>query len=211
MGNELTDLFNTEVHFLTDIRLGLHEDMTTKMCFVTLMTAHHDFIRESDNVLTRMDASEQDKQYHCYRFFRLLEMHAKAEEEVLYKELRSCNSKDVRVASYAAMDEHDVVFQLEKELLEMGYRELWTEQIEAKAKTVAVLVKNHLKDEEIELFPMAKKLITPERMEELKSHYIAKCKTYLDDSQMTSTDHPLVRVRPTELWRGDEILTMSVH
>ncbi|MES2803838.1 MAG: hemerythrin domain-containing protein [Bdellovibrionota bacterium] len=202
MTNVIEDFFKSivprEALPLEDVRLGLDEALIDEMELMPLMERHHGFLEESIEVLMRKDALDIEKQDHLFRFFRLLEMHGKAEEEVLYTALRSHADKDARLAGFAAQDEHDVAFRIERELLEMGYRDTWNEEIEAKAKVVASLVKNHIKEEESEIFPLAEKLIPQPELERMSETYCVKCKIYLSDSLQTSISHPLTRMSPAE-------------
>lgn len=200
MANVIEDFFKSIVPHealpLEDVQLGLDEALIDEMEFIPLMERHHDFIEQSIDVLMNKASTDVEKQDHLFRFFRLLEMHGKAEEEVLYPVLRDHADKEARLAGFSAQDEHDVAFRMERELLEMGYRDSWNEEIEAKAKVVASLVKNHMKVEELEIFPLAEKLLLRSELERMSETYIVKCKIYLSDSLQTSISHPLTRMSP---------------
>lgn len=201
MTNVIEDFFKSmvprEALPLEDVQLGLDEALIDEMDLIPLMEKHHGYLKESIDVLTRKDAIDHEKQDHLFRFFRLLEMHGKAEEEVLYTTLRNHTDKDARLAGFAAQAEHDVAFRMERELLEMGYRDTWNEEIAAKAKVVAVLVKNHIKEEESEIFPLTEKLIPQPELERMSETYTVKCKIYLSESLETSISHPVTRMHPT--------------
>lgn len=201
MTNVIEDFFKAlvphEALRLEDVRVSLGEAIIDEMELIPVMEKHHDYIKESITVLLSKDATDIEKQDHLFRFFRLLEMHGKAEEEVLYPALRDNADKEARLAGFAAQDEHDVAFRIERELLEMGYRDSWSEEIEAKAKVVAVLVKNHMQKEETEIFPLAEKLLTRSEIKRMSETYLVKCKIYLEESLQTSISHPLTRMHPT--------------
>ncbi|AZZ35463.1 hypothetical protein CIK05_01155 [Bdellovibrio sp. qaytius] len=200
MANVIEDFFKSVVHHealpLEEVYTFLDEALQDQMEFIPLMERHHGHIEESIAVLMSKDALEMEKQDHLFRFFRLLEMHGKAEEEVLYTALQHNSDKSPRVLGFAALDEHDLAFRLERELLEMGYRDSWNDEIEAKAKVVANLVRNHIKEEENEIFPLAEKLISTSHLELMSMNYIEKCKIYLNDSLQTSISRPVVRTPP---------------
>ena len=200
MANIIQDFFKNLAYHetlpLDDVRLGLEEALQDQMEFIPLMEKHHDYIQQSISVLLEKDSSEADKQAHLFRFFRLVEMHARAEEEVLYTALQHNDDREVRLHGFAALDEHDVVFRLERELCEMGYRDNWNEEIEAKAKVVATLMRNHIKEEEQKVFPLAEKVITFSHLELMCLSYIDKCKVYLDSSANTSISNPVIRPQP---------------
>ncbi len=200
MANVIQDFFKNLTYHetlpLDDVRLGLEEALQDQMEFIPLMERHHDYIQQSISVLLEKDSTETQKQDHLFRFFRLVEMHARAEEEVLYTALQHNEEKEARLEGFVALDEHDVVFRIERELCEMGYRDNWNEEIEAKARVVATLVRNHLKEEEQEIFPLAEKVITASHLELMCFTYIEKCKIYLDNSANTSICNPVIRQQP---------------
>lgn len=203
MANVIEDFFKSIVPHealpLDDVRVGLDEALIDEMELVPIMEKHHEYLLESIQVLMSKTATDIEKQDHLFRFFRLIEMHAKAEEEVLYTALRNNAEKEARLAAFASQDEHDVAFRMERELLEMGYRDKWDEEIEAMAKVVAGLVKNHIKEEESEIFPLAEKVISKQELERMSETYIVKCKIYLDESIQTSISHPVTRMHPSGL------------
>jgi hemerythrin-like domain-containing protein len=207
MSNIFKNIFNSNAHTLEDIRQGLVDALDGRVGLIHLIKKHHDFLEESIATLTSKEATDMEKQTHLFRFFRLMEMHGKAEEEVLYTELRRSSVKEARLAGYAAQDEHDVTFRLEEELLEMGYRDTWNEEIQAKGKVAAGLVQYHLRLEENEIFPLAEKVIPVATMENMVKTYITKCLNYLDDSKTTSKDHPVTRMRPTDSWGTPNFLS----
>lgn len=200
MPNIIQDFFkNLDYHEslpLDEVRSGLDEALQDQMEFIPLMERHHNYIQQSISILLEKDTSEPEKQKHLFRFFRLVEMHARAEEEVLYAALQNNDEREARLDGFAALDEHDVIFRIERELCEMGYRDHWDEEIEAKARVVATLVRNHLKEEESEIFPLAEKVIQASLLELMCFSYIEKCRIYLDNSATTSISNPVVRQQP---------------
>lgn len=197
MPNIIEDFFKSivphEALSLEGVRMELDEALIDQMEFIPLMEKHHDNLEESIEVLISKDATDIEKQDHLYRFFRLMEMHARAEEEVLYTALRNKSDKQARLAGFAAQNEHDLAFRVERELLEMGYRNTWNDEIAAKAKVVACLIKNHIKEEEDAIFPLAEKIISRTELESMSETYIVKCKIYLAESIETSVTHPVIR------------------
>ena len=179
MANFFKELVRVEPHTLDEIRVSLDVDKADHKQFIPLLKEHHDYLAESISVLMDKDTTDFQKQEHLERFFRLLEMHGKAEEEVLYTNLQINPEKEVRLEGFSGLDEHDIAFQLEDELTGMGYKTEWTEEIAAKAKVVAGLVKNHIKEEEATMFPLAESHMTEEELEQMRDAYIQKCLAYL--------------------------------
>ncbi len=169
---------------LQEIRNGLKEDQQTNSDFVDLLEKHHDYLEESVSVLTDNEASSASKQAHLGRFIHLLNMHGKAEEETLYVSLRLASDKEARLEGLAGQDEHDVAFLLAKQLKAMNFEISWSEEIDAKAKVLANLVQNHIKEEETEMFTIAENAIEPLKMRVISGFYLEKCKAYLDQELM---------------------------
>ena len=205
MANFFKDLVSAEPHSFEKIEATLDLAETDQVDFIALLKDHHDFLEESIAILEDVDASDVEKQVHLSRFFRLLEMHGKAEEETLYARLRQDVEKDGRILGFCGQDEHDVAFQIESELLKMGYQKTWNEEIAAKAKVVAGLVKNHIKDEEAVTFMIAQRDIDEDELDDLMLEYVAKCRVYLDESKTTSLSNPLFRSHPVDTTPGARI------
>ncbi len=166
---------------LQEIRNTLNEVETTEIDFIDLLEKHHDYLEESISVLTDKEASSSEKQAHLNRFIQLLKMHGRAEEETLYKSLKYATEKEARLEGFAGQDEHDVAFQMAQELEEMNFETAWSEEIDAKAKVLASLVQNHIKEEETEMFTIAENAIEPIKMRVVSETYLEKCKAYLDE------------------------------
>ena len=191
MATFIQKLMGSEPHSLEAIRDSLDKSFENDTDFIALLKEHHGYLEESISVLMDKDASDSYKQSHLIRFFRLVEMHGKAEQETLYISLKKNSEKEARLEGFGGQDEHDVVFQLEDELLAMGYLNDWTEEIAAKGKVAAGLMQNHIKEEESEMFPIAQNDIDESELEMLRDQYITKCKTYLDESAVSAGQRDL--------------------
>lgn len=169
----------TEPHTLQQVRESIDTDAEKETGFISLLKEHHDFLEESIAVIIDPIASIPDKRTHLSRFFNLVEMHGKAEQETLYVHLQHNHDEQARLEGFGGHDEHEIAFKLRDELMAMGYKSQWNDEIAAKAKVVASLVRNHIKEEESIMFPIAKKDLTDEEMEEMRIDYLAKCRSYL--------------------------------
>lgn len=179
MANFLKEIVRTEPHTIDEIRASLDKDLADHKQFVPLLKEHHNFLEESISVLMDTDSTDFQKQEHLERFFRVLEMHGKAEQEVLYNHLKANDAREARLEGFGGQDEHDIAFRLEAELINMGYKTQWNEEIEAKAKILAGLVKNHIKEEESTMFTVATSHMTEEELEDMRDSYVQKCVGYL--------------------------------
>ena len=188
MGNFFQNLVAVEPRSLDQVRDSLDHYQADGMDYFSILKEHHEDLKESIDILTRPDADDAEKRTHLFRFLRLLEMHGKAEQETLYVNLKASVEHEARLEGYGGKDEHDIAFQLEDELNNMGYLMNWNEEIAAKAKVVAGLVLNHIKEEESEMFLIAEKSLSPSLVRAMTDDYLAKCRRYLDESKMMSPE-----------------------
>lgn len=180
--HEIKKTFRHEPHSLSLIRATLLEDKNTESGLVDLLEKHHDYIKESIVILMDKEAKEIEKQTHLERFLHLLNMHGKAEEETLYQGMIKNSEKEARLEGIGGKAEHDHAFEISKELQALNFNIKWTEEIEAKAKVLAGLVNNHIKEEESIMFPIVKKDINEQVLKTLCTEYLSKCSTYINES-----------------------------
>ncbi len=148
-----------EPHSLAEIVISMEEAKRDLDDFLDLLAEHHAYLRESIIVLLDKEGEHSEKQFHLDRFLTLLEMHGHAEEATLYNCLIRNRSKDARLEGLSGRDEHLLAYQLADELRRAGFENNWSDDVNAKAKVLATLVLNHIKEEEDEMFPTAKREI----------------------------------------------------
>lgn len=186
MANFFKELVRTEPHSLEEIRASLDQDLTAHKQLIPLLKEHHNYLEESISFLLDEDSTDFQKQEHLERFFRLINMHAKAEEETLYRHLKENSSISARLQGLIGQSEHEIVYQFEKQLNRMSYKTQWTEGIFAKAKVVASLIKNHIKEEEHTMFTIAASHMTEEELELIRDAYVQKCIGYIVNDRASS-------------------------
>ncbi len=179
MSNFFKEMLRTQPHTLDEVRASLYKDLADHKQLVPILKEHHGYIRESISYLLDNDSTDFQKQEHLERFFRLIEMHAKAEEETLYKHLKETSSIVGRIEGLSGKTEHDIVFHLEVQLNTMNYKNEWSEDIDAKSRVVAIQIKNHINEEEDTMFSIAESHMTQEELEDIRDEYIQKCINYL--------------------------------
>jgi hemerythrin-like domain-containing protein len=91
-----------------------------------------------------------------------LDTHAQIEESLLYPVLKDAD--DTRDLTLESFEEHRIVKQLLSELEQMPKNE---EQWSAKLKVLRENVKHHVEEEEKELFPIAKKVLSKEILDDI--------------------------------------------
>lgn len=176
-----------EKETLKQLRISLDEE-DDETSIIPILENHHKYLKEYVSILTNDDISTKDKQATVTLFFPILNMHTKAEEEVLYHALTEALDKDIRLDGLRGQDEHEIMYKIVHELKLMGAETSWSETIDAKMRVLAGLVKNHLKQEEQVTFPMVEKLIPESTLMDLTDDYLNRCRVYLD---MEMEDTPL--------------------
>jgi hemerythrin-like domain-containing protein len=181
--NQIKKTIHGDPTSIEEIQESLRLSRDADIDFVEVLEKHHEFLEESISVLTDNDAEIPDKQFHLERFLRLLRMHGVAEQETLYVALKDNAVKEARLEGFGGQDEHEVAFQMSDELFAMKFQDAWTVEIEAKAKVVANLVKNHIQEEESQMFSIAKEDIPEAKLQDLTGVYIDKCVALLAELQ----------------------------
>ncbi len=179
--HEMKKALRGEPHSLVAIRNSLDDLQNSQTEFTDLLKQHHHFLKESIVVLMDKESEVAEKQFHLSRFITLLDMHGKSEEETLYRNLRVHAEKEARLEGLGGQNEHEVAYQLSDELEDLNYDFIWSEEVDAKAKVLAGLVANHIREEENEMFPIAQKFFQQSEMKALVEDYIERCRVYLGD------------------------------
>jgi iron-sulfur cluster repair protein YtfE (RIC family) len=110
------------------------------------------------------DSAHAKKQTLFEEIKTALTIHMAIEEEIFYPAVKKVRSKEVKDEIREADEEHHVAKVLIAELSKMTPRD---EQFDAKVTVLKENIEHHVKEEEGELFPDAKKLVSKERLEEL--------------------------------------------
>jgi hemerythrin-like domain-containing protein len=150
---------------------------------IALLTADHRKIRPLLGELEETSDRAADKRGELLQTIeRELKVHAKIEEEIFYPAFRKAAEKqDDKKLYYEALEEHHVVDTVLAELKEAVPA---SEEFAAKAKVLKDLVEHHAEEEETEMFPRARKLMS--RRELLEMHErLAEAKTSLTESILT--------------------------
>lgn len=136
---------------------------------ITLIIEDHRPLKAGIKVLTAENERESTKKKALKTFLRDLKLHSKAEEQSLYANEEG--NKDIRPEILEGYEEHEVADALALELEASNFETNWTDQIEAKAKVLAELVKHHVQEEENDLLPDTKKSLSPDELVRLGGIY----------------------------------------
>lgn len=175
-----------EKETLKQLRISLDEE-DDETSIIPILENHHKYLKEYISILANRETPIKDKQAIATLFFPIFNMHARAEEETLYSTLKDSTYVDIRMEGLKADDEHNIIHGIVNELKIMGADTSWSEEIDAKFYVLANLLKNHIKEEESVVFPMAEKIVPEDKLIELTDDYLDRCKIYLDMAMEDTT------------------------
>jgi hemerythrin-like domain-containing protein len=119
-----------------------------------------------------------------------LSTHVQIEERLFYSRLRKdAEEEEQLVDVYEAYTEHDVAAHL-IELLKSGRKP--DEKFKAELQVLGESIKHHVKEEESTVFSIARKLITPEELNDLGGKW-AKARERLDTAKPRKMPKPAKR------------------
>jgi len=156
------------------------------MPIVELLAKDHRALEKTLTALTETPSTEPAQRVELFsRLQALLQAHARAEEEVAYRRLRAQQPDEPKTLE--AFEEHHLVDILLQELASdcPGGRG-WA----AKSRVFEELLRHHIKEEELNLFPMLEALDRPQR------ELMGKEFKLLKHERMESLLAPLRRATP---------------
>lgn len=140
--------------------------MTTKPDAIALLKEQHEQVAELlDALASTTDRGVKIRQELLAKIEANLNAHMAIEEEIFYPAYKQAVStkKDGKLY-YEAVEEHKVA---KHELKELGRQDPATVAFGAKAKVLKELVEHHVEEEEEELFPKARELMSKEELQDL--------------------------------------------
>jgi len=106
---------------------------------------------------------------------REIKIHSQIEEELFYPTFKKCAEKtESEDLFYEATEEHHVVDMVLPELKATSAK---APEFAAKSKVLKELIEHHVREEEGEMFPQARRLMTDEQLRELGDAMEARKKT----------------------------------
>ena len=133
--------------------------------------------QEVDSLFRRLKAAEGFSETSEQLFAQLreeLELHAHAEERVLYAALQEAEGTQELVA--AALDDHKLVQELLDELAALRMDdEVWNEKLEVLEEHV----EDHVEEEEGDIFDVARRLFSTEQVAELAQRWQTAKQEYM--------------------------------
>ena len=133
-----------------------------------LLSKDHNKVKELLNKIQgTTDGAEKTRERLFSELKQELEIHTSFEEKVFYPEAKEKTGMDDEIRD--AMEEHDEAKQLLEALADMEPTSAeWIETIEELAEALS----HHIRDEEQQLFPAARKKIDPTEAEKLGRDYV---------------------------------------
>ena len=150
---------------------------------ISLLKEDHATVRELLDELEKAAMNDGDEAGTLLETIEAeLKVHTTIEEEIFYPAFREAASrKDDTKLYYEAVEEHHVVDMV---LPEIDKDEVGSPEFAAKAKVLKDLVEHHAGEEEKEMFPRARKLMSRGELVELHDR-LAEAKTSLTESVLT--------------------------
>jgi iron-sulfur cluster repair protein YtfE (RIC family) len=133
-----------------------------------LLSKDHKKVKELLNKIQgTTDGAEKTRERLFSELKQELEIHTSFEERVFYPEAKEKTGMDDVIRD--AMEEHDEAKQLLEALVEMDpTSEEWMETVQELSEALS----HHIKDEEQELFPVARKKLDPTEADKMGREYL---------------------------------------
>ena len=143
-----------------------------KLDAVTLLKADHVMVKklfESEKKLTKTEGKKKEAIFNQIK--AALTVHATIEEEIFYPAVKAARTENVKDEVREAYEEHK---QIKTLLAQIAGITSADETYDMKIKVLMEDVLHHVKEEETEMFPDAKKFLGEKRLKELGAQLEAR-------------------------------------
>ena len=141
-----------------------------KQNIVTLIKEDHKLLLKDIQVLLKDGAKPHERKSSLLSFLRNLKLHAEAEEMSLYQNEQ--HEKALRSSVLEAFVEHALAETLSRTLEKQNLSNEVSEDVMAKGRVLAELVKHHIEEEETKFLVKLRKVENDERLQELGHLYL---------------------------------------
>ncbi|MEX0922431.1 MAG: hemerythrin domain-containing protein [Rhodovibrionaceae bacterium] len=142
---------------------------------IELLEQDHSAVRKLLKDLTETtNRAEKTRQELLSKIKNELQIHTQIEEEIFYPAFRNADRKKHGELYHEAMEEHRIVEKMVVPDTEGS--KVKSDEFAGRAKVLKELVEHHAKDEEEEMFPMARKVLSAKQLEELGARMAARKK-----------------------------------
>lgn len=154
---------------------------------ITMLKADHVTLKRLTRELEETgDRAVKERERLVAELERELKTHAQIEEEVFYPAFKAATAKmEEQSMFYEAAEEHHVVDMVLPSLKSANKK---SKEFEAKATVIKELLEHHIKDEETEMFKVARQVFSDEQLREIGDLMQARRATI-----EAMWDHPLLR------------------
>ena len=145
-----------------------------KLDAITLLKADHVAVKklfESEKKLTKADGKKKEAIFNQIK--AALTVHATIEEEIFYPAVKAARAENVKDEVREAYEEHKRIKTLLSQIAGITSAD---ETYDMKIKVLMEDVLHHVKEEETEMFPDAKKFLGEKRLKELGAQLEARKK-----------------------------------
>ena len=134
---------------------------------IKLLKEDHDKVKELlEGLAATTSRAEKKRAELLSRITEELEVHTQIENEIFYPAFKKAGEKsDDAKMFFEAREEHRAVGELV--LPDLNKTPVASEQFSGRAKVLKELVEHHVKEEEGEMFPRAKKLMSKDELQAL--------------------------------------------
>lgn len=133
---------------------------------IEMLTKDHDIVKAMlEELASTTERATKKRSDLLARLHHELQIHTALEEQILYPAIKQAGGKEEEKMYYEAKEEHRAVDSLV--LPDLLHTEPGTAEFAGRVKVMKELIEHHIKEEEGELFPRAKKLLGKEGLEEL--------------------------------------------
>jgi hemerythrin-like domain-containing protein len=136
---------------------------------IAFIKADHKPLKDAIQILTSESAKPSQKKSALKKFLPELKLHSKAEEFAVYDAV--VDLKEVHSKILEAYEEHSVADLLADELEGFGYENDFSDELIAKARVLAELVKRHIEEEENKTLVSLKRALSEEQLVQLGQSY----------------------------------------
>ena len=139
---------------------------------IALLKTDHAAVKklfESEKNLTRQDGKKKEAIFNQIK--AALTVHATIEEEIFYPAVKAARAKNVKDEVREAYEEHKQIKSLLAQIAGVTYSD---ETYDMKIKVLRENVEHHVKEEETEMFPDAKRFLGEKRLMELGAQLEAR-------------------------------------
>ena len=131
---------------------------------IDILKEDHDTVRALLKDLTD-NANGRNRKELLSRIHRALEIHTKLEEDIFYPAFRQADAKGNGPLYHESLEEHHIVEDMVMPDVEKS--EIDSGEFAGRAHLLRELVEHHAEDEEMEMFPRARHLLSEQQLQEL--------------------------------------------